>query len=111
MTVSYEDFKKIEIKLGKIISAEIVAGADKLLKLSVNFNEENPRQIISGIREFIEDPVVLIGKKCFFVTNLEPRIIKGLTSEGMLFATGGEEGEPFSLMYADDEVKEGSVAR
>lgn len=108
--ISYEDFKKVEIKIGKILSAEKVQDTDKLLKLEVDFKEEKPRQIVSGIAGFAT-PESIIGKKVFFVANLEPRMIKGLESQGMLFAVGGEGDVPFSFVYADDDVPEGTAAR
>jgi len=90
--ISYDDFAKVEIRAGKIISAEKIADTDKLLKLSVDFGEVDPsgklvpRQIISGIAFHFPDPTVLVGKTCMFVTNLEPRTIRGYVSDGMLFA-------------------------
>ena len=98
--ISYDDFKKVEIRAGKILSAEKVPDTDKLLKLSVDFAEKTEtvdaagnktvtpkvRQIISGIALYFPDPAMLVGKTCMFVTNMEPRIIRGLESQGMLFA-------------------------
>ena len=82
--ISFEEFKKLELKVGKIVSAEKVAGSEKLLKLQVDFGAEQ-RQIISGIAQFykLED---LAGKSFVFVTNLEPRTIMGLESQGMILA-------------------------
>jgi methionyl-tRNA synthetase len=90
--ISYDDFAKIEIKIGEVLSVEIVEGADKLLKCMVNvgdIDEEGnpvPRQILSGIREYIDDPQSLVGKKFPYVTNLAPRVIRGLESKGMILA-------------------------
>ena len=106
--ISYEDFKKVEIKVGKILSAEKITETDKLLKLSVDFAEGSPRQIVSGISEYFPNPEDLIGTKCLFVTNLEPRTIRGFESNGMLFAMGGREGIPFSLIKASEDVPEGT---
>lgn len=88
---SIDDFTKIEIRVGTVLSAEIVEGADKLYKLSVDFNEGEPRQILSGIREYVnaED---LIGKQLPFVTNLAPRTIRGLVSNGMILVGKDESG-------------------
>lgn len=79
-----DDFAKLEITLGEVKEAEYVPETDKLLRLVVDFGEEEPRQIVSGIRSRIESPEELIGKQFPFVTNLEPREIKGLTSQGMI---------------------------
>lgn len=89
--ISYDDFAKLEIKIGTILSVEVVPEADKLLKLMVDVGEEAPRQIISGIREFYPELEVLIGKQCPFLTNLEPRTIRGLESQGMILAAGTDE--------------------
>ena len=89
--ITYDDFKKVEISVGKVLSAEKIADADKLLKLSVDFAEPaGPRQIVSGIAGFFPDPAALAGKRCMFVTNLEPRTIRGYASDGMLFAVSTE---------------------
>lgn len=108
--ISIEDFKKIEIKIGHILSAERVPETDKLLKLTVDFGEENKRQIISGISMYFSDLDMLIGKKCAFATNLEPRSIKGLESQGMILAVSGGEGDEqyFSLLEVSQDVLPGS---
>lgn len=108
--IPIDDFKKVEIKVGVILSAEKVLDADKLLKLSVNFGEERPRQIISGIASYFPDPEELVGKKCPFVVNLEHRIIRGLTSEGMIMAVGNTDGF-FSLLEAKSDTPPGSSVR
>lgn len=108
--ISFDEFKKVEIKVGKILFAEIVPDADKLLKLSVDFGESTPRQIVSGIRSYYPEPEKLVGVSCMFVTNLEPRVIKGLESNGMLFAVGGGE-VPFSLLSPQADVPPGTSAK
>jgi methionine--tRNA ligase beta chain len=95
--ISIDEFKKVDIRIGKILTVEVVPDTDKLLRLEVDFNEEAPRQVVSGIREFFEDPEVLVGKKCPFVTNLEPRTIRGLESQAMIFAASTDEGV-FSIL-------------
>jgi methionine--tRNA ligase beta chain len=106
-TISYEEFKKMEIKIGKIISAEKIPDTDKLLKLFVDFNEVAPRQIVSGIALRVSDPAELIGRKFPFVTNLETRTIKGVESHGMIMAVVDDEGN-FSFLEPTSEVKLGS---
>ena len=88
--ISYDDFAKLEIRIGEIKTVDIVEDAVKLLRLTVDFGEEAPRQIISGIRTYFEDPQWLVGKKCPFLTNLEPRVIRGLESQGMILAASHE---------------------
>ncbi len=108
--ISYADFKKVEMKVGKIISGEIVEGADKLYKFMVDMGEENPRQILSAIREYYPDIETLIGKKLVFVSNLEPRTIRGFESNGMVLAVDGLEGQPVFIVPEVD-VNPGSAAR
>ena len=103
-----DEFKQIEMKIGTIISAEKVENADKLLRLMVDFNEDAPRQILSGIAEFYV-PEELVGKQCPFVTNLEPRTIRGLESNGMILAVG-IEGRAV-LLHPDRLVDSGSGLR
>jgi len=95
--ITIDDFKKIEMKIGKIETVERVPDTDKLLRLVVDFGEEKTRQVVSGIALYFDDPQVLVGKKCPFVTNLEQRTIRGLVSEAMIVAVHTEEGA-FSIL-------------
>lgn len=104
-----EDFHAIEMKIGTIKTAEYIEGADKLLKLTVDFGEAEPRQILSGIREYYQ-PEELVGKQCPFVTNLDPRTMRGLTSYGMILAVGVSLGGAV-LLHPDKEVPPGSALR
>jgi methionyl-tRNA synthetase len=108
--ISIEDFKKVDIVVGKILSAEKVPDADKLLKLSVDLAEEKPRQIVSGISLYFPDCSILVGKKCMFVANLETRIIRGIESQGMILAVSTEDGK-FSLLSPNDEIPAGTRAK
>lgn len=108
--INLEDFKKIAITVGQILSAEKVPDTDKLLKLSVDLGEEKPRQIISGISLYFPDCNVLIGKKCMFIANLEPRVICGLESQGMVLAISTEDGK-FSLLEPNNEIPVGAKAK
>lgn len=108
--ITIEDFKKIELKVGKILTAEKVPDTDKLLRLTVDMAEESPRQIVSGIALFFPEIEVLIGKKCMFVANLEPRTIKGLESQGMILAVSTEDGN-FSLIEPNIDIPAGTVAK
>jgi methionyl-tRNA synthetase len=108
--ISIEDFKKIEIVVGKILSAEKVPETDKLLKLLVDLGEPTPRQIVSGIALYFPDCSVLVGKKCMFVSNLEPRIIRGIESQGMILAVSGENDQ-FSLLEPNGNIPAGTRAK
>lgn len=103
--INYDDFKKVDIKMGKIVSAEKIEKAEKLLKLEVDFAEEK-RTIVSGIAKTY-NPEDLIGKTVPFVTNLEPREMFGIQSQGMILAAHDVNDEPAILM-ADKEVSPGT---
>ena len=107
--ISYDDFAKLEIKIGTIQTVEVVEDADKLLKLTVDFGEERSRQIVSGIRTYFEDPQFLVGKQCPFVTNLAPRVIKGFESQGMIM--GASDDGIFALLDPHVPVKAGVVVK
>ena len=111
--INFEDFVKLEIRIGKIISAERVEGSDKLLKLSVDFGkseagERVTRQIIAGIGK-IYAPEALIGKECPFAYNLAPRMLKGLESQGMILCPSDANGPV--LLHPDREVPEGGLIK
>jgi methionyl-tRNA synthetase len=108
--ISYDDFAKVEMKVGKILSAEPIPKSDKLLKLSVDFAEGSPRTILSGIAKYFPDIQVLIGKKCMFVTNLLPRPMMGMESNGMILAVSTDDGS-FSLLEPASTIPEGTKAR
>jgi methionine--tRNA ligase beta chain len=95
-TISIDEFGKVEITIGEIVSAERIEGSDKLLKLKVNFGSEE-RQVLSGIAAYFSDPQELVGKRVAFATNLAPRMMMGLESQAMILASGGGE-EPLSLL-------------
>ena len=109
--INIEEFKKIEIVVGKILSAEKVPDTDKLLKLSVDLGEVSPRTIVSGIASYFPDCSVLVGKKCMFVANLEPRMIRGIESQGMILAVSTEDPTQFSLLTPEGEIPVGTRAK
>jgi methionyl-tRNA synthetase len=98
--ISIDDFKKVEIRIGEIKTAEKIEGSDKLLKLLVNFGSED-KQVLSGIAAYFPDPAELVGRKCPFVTNLAPRMMMGLESQAMILATGGDGETPFALFETE----------
>ena len=103
--ISYDDFKKVEMKVGKIVTAEPVEKSEKLLRLTVDFNEKETRtnevgettevtktrQVISGIAKNYS-PADIIGRQFVFVVNLEPRQIMGLESQAMILAANSIDG-------------------
>lgn len=103
-----DDFMKVEVSVGTVLSAERVPETEKLLRLVVDFGEEEPRQIVSGIQAYVPEPETLVGRQFAFATNLEPRTIKGLTSNGMLFAVG--DGDTFAFLTPDRPIPPGTKA-
>ncbi len=105
--INIEDLAKVEIKLGRILSVEEIEGSEKLYKLSVDFGEEIPRQVLSGIKKYFEKDF-LLNKQFAFVTNLEPRKMMGLESQAMILATGEES---LALLSPTTEMPNGSQMR
>lgn len=105
-SISFNEFKKVEIRIGKIISAERIENSNKLLKLQVDFTTEQ-RQILAGIAKFYE-PENLIGKLCPFVFNLEPKMMGELESQGMILAA--DNSGPV-LMHPDKDVPPGIIVK
>jgi methionyl-tRNA synthetase len=107
--ISIEDFAKVEMRVGEVVAAERIPKADKLLKLQVDIGTE-VRQVLAGIAEYYE-PEKLVGMKVVVVTNLQPRKMRGLESNGMIVAAAvGEEGKPVLVTFKED-VPKGSRLR
>ncbi len=104
--ITIDDFKKIDLRVAKIMSAERVVGSEKLLKLQVDIGEEQ-RQIVAGIG-LAYDPEVLIGKEIIVIANLEPRLLMGVESQGMLLAAGNDHPV---LLRPDKDIPPGSPIR
>ena len=123
--ITIDEFKKGEISVGEIVGAEVIEGSDKLFKLTVNFGLKRPRDrspghpdgqdvleeeqdirtVVSGIRKYFPGPEAIVGVKCAFATNLEPRPLMGLVSEAMILAVSNDE--IFSLLRVADDVPVG----
>ena len=106
--ITFDDFKKLEIKIGKVKSVEKVADADKLLKFIFDLGSEE-RQIMAGMAEFFPDPSILVGKEMPILMNIEPRNFRGHTSHGMIIAAD-VDGHPI-LLHPEKEIAPGSVVR
>jgi len=105
--ITFDDFKKLDIRIGKILAAEKVEGTNKLLKLEIDFGIEK-RELVAGIAEIYE-PEQVIGKEIPVLMNLEPRTIRGIVSQGMILAAD-VEGKPV-LMHPDNDIPPGSIIR
>jgi methionyl-tRNA synthetase len=86
--IQYDDFAKVELKVARILTAEKIEKADKLLKLSVDVGEPSPRTIVAGIALSYPDPASLVGRRIVVVANLAPKPLRGIESHGMLLAAG-----------------------
>jgi len=106
--ITIEDFKKLDIKIGKIVSAEKIPDSDKLVKFIFDIGDEQ-KQIIAGIAEFFPDPIKLLGKEMPILLNLEPRRFRGNTSHGMIIVAD-VDGRPVFLC-PDEEIPPGSIVR
>ncbi|HEX8851994.1 MAG TPA: methionine--tRNA ligase [Pyrinomonadaceae bacterium] len=100
--IGIEDFAKVEMRVGEILTAERVPKADKLLRFTIDLGEAEPRQILAGIAQYYE-PEKLIGRKIVVVSNLQPRKLRGFESRGMVLAASvGDEGRPVLATFTED---------
>jgi methionyl-tRNA synthetase len=106
--VKYEDFEKMDIRVARVKNAERVAGADKLLKLTLDAGELGERVVAAGIAEWYK-PEDLIGRKIVYLANLEPRTLRGVTSQGMVLAAD-VEGRAI-LLQPDKDLAPGAKVR
>ncbi len=106
--ITYDDFDKIDLRVGKVLEAEKVPKADKLLKLTVDLGFEK-RTILSGIAEYYK-PEELVGKLVTVVANLAPRKIRGIESQGMLLMAGNDFGKLYSV-GPEQDIEPGSVVK
>ena len=107
--ISYEDFSKLDIRIGTVIAAEMVPETDKLIKCTVDFGDPpaggGVRTIVSGIAQW-KKPEELIGKQLPYIVNLAPRMLRGVESQGMLLAASDEQG--VALLSPDRALPNGS---
>ncbi len=106
--ITYDDFQRLDLRVARVLDADRIEGADKLLKLTVDVGEEQPRTLVAGIAQQF-GPRELIGQHVVIVANLEPATIRGVQSQGMILAAG--EKEPLALIVADRECEPGEKVR
>jgi len=102
--INFEEFEKVDLRAGKILEAEKVEGSDKLLKLQIDLGEEK-RQILAGIGKTYT-PEELINKTVIVIINLEPRMLMGLESQGMVLAV--KDNNNLSVLVPEKEIVPGS---
>jgi methionyl-tRNA synthetase len=103
--ISFDYFKKMDLRIAEIKVCEDVPGADRLYKLTIDGGEE--RQIVAGIKAYYTKEE-LVGKKIVIVANLEPRTLRGITSHGMLLAASSEDKSSVVLLSPDKDIPNGA---
>ncbi len=109
MEITYEQFLEMDIRLGTILEAERIVDADRLLLLSIDLGEAQPRTIVAGIAMHVPNPSALVGKQVPVLANIKPRTIRGVESHGMILA--GSSGEELALFHPDRPLPPGSTVR
>ena len=104
--ITFDYFKKMDLRAAQITQCEDIAGADRLYKLTIDVGEE--RQIVAGIKQYYSKEE-LVGKRIVIVANLEPRTLRGIASHGMLLAASGEDKDPVVLITPDKDIPNGSI--
>lgn len=108
-TVAFSDFAKLDLRIGKVVTAERLVGSEKLIRIEVDFGKDlDIRTILAGIAAWYK-PEDLLGRKFIFVYNLLAREMMGTKSEGMMMAV--DDGEKAILLPVDDAVSEGWIVR
>jgi len=107
--VKFSDWQKLDFRVAKILKVEDIDGADKLYKLLLDLGKEK-RTLVAGIKQYYKKEQ-LKNKSCIVFTNLEPRTIKGIESQGMLLAAVDEDESKVFLLQPDGKIKEGSRVR
>ena len=106
--IQYDDFAKLDIRIGKVVATEMVPDADKLIKCTIDFGEMGQRTIVSGIAQW-KKPEELVGMLLPYIVNLAPRTLRGVESQGMLLAAGLTEG--VALLHPEIDVPPGTKLR
>ena len=110
-TIKFVDWQKLDLCVGKILKAEDIESADKLYRLSVDLGKQlGKRTLVAGIKPYYTKEQ-LKGKQCVIFTNLEPRTLKGIKSQGMLLASVNEDESKVFLLQPDGKIEEGSKIR
>ncbi len=105
--ISFEEFKKLDIRIGTILTAESVPETDKLIHITVDIGQDEPRNIVAGLKDYYQ-PEDMIGKQIAVIVNLAPRRMRGIMSNGMLLAASTEDFETVKLLTVDGTMPAGS---
>jgi len=109
--INFNEWKKLDLRVGRILKVEDIEGADKLYKLEINVGDKIGKRIVcAGIKKFYEKKE-LKGKKCILFVNLAPRMMKGIESQGMILASVSEDESKIRLIQPEKDVEVGSKIR
>ena len=104
--ISFQEFQKVEIKVGRVLAVEDHPNADKLMVIRVDVGEESPRVLVAGLKDYYA-PEELADRLIVVVTNLEPARLRGVESQGMLLAA--QDGDHVTVLAPDEDVAPGSA--
>ena len=104
--ITYDEFKKLDLRIAEIRAVEEITGADKIFKLTIDLGGET-RELVAGIKLFY-DKDSLIGRKIVVLANLEPRVIRGIASHGMLLAASNEDKSSVVVLTIEKDIANGS---
>ena len=104
--VKFSEWQKLDLRAGKILEVENIEGADKLYKLKIDLGKEK-RTLVAGLKPYYK-PEKLMGKSCIVFTNLEPKTLKGVESQGMVLAAVSEDESKVRLLQPDEDIGVGS---
>lgn len=107
--VEFDDWKKLDLRVGKIIKVEDIENADKLYKLEIDIGKEK-RIVVAGLKKFYSKEE-LKGKRCILFVNLQPRMMKGIESKGMILASVNEDESKVKLIQPDSDIELGARVR
>ena len=105
-TIKFDDWKKLDLRVAEILKVEEIEGADKLYKLKITLGDEK-RTLVAGVKPYYTAKQ-LKGKKCIVFTNLEPKIIKGIESKGMILAASNADHTEVKMLEPDEDIEVGS---
>jgi len=105
-TITFDEFKKLDMRVGEIKTVEEVTGADRIYKLSVDIGGEM-RELVAGIKGHYEKDA-LVGRKVVVLTNLEPKVIRGIKSHGMLLVAAAEDKSNLSILIPEKDMPGGT---
>lgn len=105
--VNFDEWMKLDIRVAKVKKVEDIEGADKLFKLTLDVGELGEKTICAGLKGYYTKDK-LKGRKIIYFSNLKPRMLKGIESQGMLLAASTEDHKKVSLLQPDEDIEVGS---